>query len=316
MLTNACDLSLSPSNTGVECSSAMAATAMLFMVPRNDRFTLSDINTAGGFTAYAAGRISDIPSKRWFPLFGSYAPVRSISDSNETDVIETLDDGSMAFIRYGMYNRTYLATDGGLCLAQHMMSFRGGYSFIEVDIQGKVLFYQPADGQLGGVPTNLAYAPAPEIANLKTTYKNKWMMSFSPANYIQHSEIFAGDNSEDILSLTGLLDVTVAAGVGPQTTTNIFVTVHTDCADTDLVALYPGTGAGAIAQVSNFKITKVSDGTSVTPSAALVVGNQVKLTGTYTTGAAYKVALAIPSVLATNGVDGYEGTTAATVTIP
>lgn len=315
MLINPCDLSIAPSNTGIDCSAAMKASAMIIMMPHGSKWTDADITTAGSFTAFLNTKISANPGQRWYPIFGNNAPIASITESNESDVMETLDDGSQSFIRYGMYNRTFITTKGGLSLAAHLMSMRGSqYDFIEVDIIGQVAALQNVDGSYGGFPVNLAYAPAPEIANLKTTYKNKFMLSFSPKTYIQQGKIFASDATEDILAVTGLLDTQVTAGVTTQTATNIFVGVSTVGSKTDLVATYPG--AQGIAQVSNFIVKKKSDGTVVTISAAAIAGGEVQLTGTFTTATDYTVALAAPSVLAANGVAGYDGVIAATVSIP
>jgi len=315
-LQNPCNLNLNPVNTGVDCAAAMAATSMIILVPRTARFTLADIVSAGSFTAYLETKVHAAAADRWFPVGGALCPVRAITDSNEADVIETLDDGSMAFVRYGMYNRTYAFTDGGLCLGQALMAFPRGYSFIEVDIKGQVLCWEPSADVFGGIPTNLAYGPAPEIANLKTTYKNKLFLSFSPLNYIQNSKLFSSSSTEDILNVNGLLDAEVGVGSTTQTTTNIYVTVTSECSDTDLVALFAGTGAGHIAQVSNFVVV-AANGAVITPSAAAMEGtSQVKLTGTYTTGTNITVSLAASSVLKTNGIEGYEGVKSATVPIP
>lgn len=315
MLINPCDLSVAPSNTGIDCSAAMKASAMIIVIPIGTKWTDADITSAGSFTAFLNTKISAVPASRWYPIFGNNAPIQSITESNESDVLETLDDGSQSFIRYGMYNRTFVTTKGGLSLAAHLMSLRGSqYGFIEVDIIGQVACMINSDGSYSGFPVNLMYAPASEIANLKTTFKNRFMLSFSPKTYIQQGKIFASDSTEDILSVTGLKDTAVTVGTSTQTTTNIFVGVSTVGAKTDLVALYPG--AGGIAQVSNFVVTKKADGTMVTISAAAISSGQVQLTGTFTTGTDYVVALAAPSVLSTNGITGYDGTVSATISIP
>lgn len=315
MLINPCDLNIAQSNTGIDCSAAMKASAMIIMMPHGTKWTDADITTATSFTKFLETKISAVPALRWYPIFGNNAPIASISESNESDVTETLDDGSQSFIRYGMYNRTFVTTKGGLSLAAHLMGLRGSqYDFIEVDIIGQVAAMQNADGSYSGFPVNLAYAPASELANLKTTYKNKFMLSFSPKVYIQQGKIFASDATEDILAVTGLKDTQVTAGLTTQTATNIFVGVSTVGAKTDLVATYPG--AQGIAQVANFIVKKKSDGTVVTISAAVIEGGEVKLTGTFTTATDYTVALAAPSVMSTNGVPGYDGIIAATISIP
>lgn len=317
MLINPCNISVAPSNTGADCNAAMKASAMIIMVPRSAKWTDAQITSAGSFTKFLDTQVHAAPAQRWFPIFGNNAPVRAITEAAEADVIETFDDGSQSFIRYGMYNRTFVTNAGGIALAQHLMNFRGGsYAFIEVDITSQVMVMSNSDGSYSGFPCNLAYAPAPEIANLKTTYKNKFMLSFSPKVYIQQSILFAADSTENILAQNGLLDAQVTVGTGTQSTTNLLVGVSTIGSKTDLVALYTGTGAGTIGQVANFVVTKASDNSVVTPTACTVVSGQVQLTGTYTTATSYNVALAAPSVLKANGIEGYEGVKAATVPVP
>jgi len=254
-LVNPCSIAATPSNTGSECSDAMKASAMIIMLPKNATWTDTDLLD---FTAFLETKIHAVASARFFPIFGNSAPIRSIKDNNEADVIETLEDGSVQFIRYGMFNRTFMTTEGGLCLAKSLMAMRNNYAFIEVDITGQVAMMKNSDGTYSGFPVNLAYAPVPELSNLKTSYKNQFMLSFSPNNYIKKGVVFAGDVDEDILSLRGLYDTEVIAGSGTQSITNIFVGVQTICGDTDLVALYDTT----LAVLGNFLVTTVSDGST------------------------------------------------------
>ena len=226
---------------------------------------------------------------------------------------ETMEDGSVQFVRYGMYNRSFLTDKGGLCLASALMKLGKNFSFIDIDINGKVLQRVNADGTYSGVPLNLGYAKSPDLATLKTVYKNAFMTSFSPNDYIKKGKIFASDENEDILALRGLYDTEVfTAPVTVQTITTIFVGVKTLCAETDLVDKYDST----LAVVGNFVVTKVSDGSVVVPSAAAVVNGEIRLTGTFVSGQSYYVALAAPSVLKAAGIVGYEGTKKATVPIP
>lgn len=309
MLINACNIAANVSNTGSECSDALKATAMIIMVPKSATWTDTDLDD---FTSFLKTKIHAAAGTRFYPIFGNSAPVRQIKDSNETDVIETLEDGSMQFIRYGMFNRTFLTTEGGICLAQALMQMNRNYAFIEVDITGQVAMMRNSDGTYSGFPVNLAYAPVPELANLKTSYKNQFMLSFAPANYIKKGKVFASDADEDILSLSGLIDTDVVAGTQTQTTTNIFVGVKTECAETDLVALYDTT----LAATGNFVVTKVSDGSAVTLSAAAVQNGEIKLTGTFTSSESYTVALASAATLKAAGIEGYEGIKKATIAIP
>lgn len=328
-LVNPCNISAAVSNTGVECSDSMKAAIGIIMVPKAWKDTLANITTAGGFTAYATAKCHAAPGLRWYPIGGQSAPFRNITESNETDVIETLEDGSAQFVRYGKYNRTFVMTDGGLCLASHLMAaFRSNnYSFIEIDITGQVAFMDNGDGTFSGFPTNLAYAPASMLATLKTVYKNQFMLSFSPETYIVKGKIFSGDTTEDIISISGLIDSFVQKdATATQSTTHIFFNVLTKCGDTDLVALYPGSGAaGDMAQITNFIVKlSVTPFTVITPSAVAVVAAtstnpaQVNLTGTFVSASSYTVALAPAATLLTNGIEGYDGfnSTPATILIP
>ncbi len=308
-LVNPCSIAATPSNTGSECSDAMKASAMIIMLPKTTTWSNSDL---ADFTTYLKTKIHAVAASRFFPIFGNSAPIRNIKDNNEADVMETMEDGSVQFIRYGMFNRTFVTTEGGLCLAKALMAMKNNYAFIEVDITGQVAMMKNADGTYSGFPVNLAYAPVPELANLKTSYKNQFMLSFSPNNYIKKGVVFASDTTEDILGLRGLFDTEVIAGSGTHSTTNVYVDVQTICGDTDLVALYGAT----LAVPGNFTITKVSDGTTQVASAAAVINGEVRLTGTYTSGASYYIALAAPSVLKAAGIEGYGGTVRATIAIP
>lgn len=311
---NPCNVSAIATNTGSECSNNLKASAMLFLGLRSLEIPSSALTGIGALTAWLQIQIHADPSVRIYPLFGTAAPIRVIEDTKEGDVIETLDDGSKQFIRFGMFERMFSTTEGGLCLAQKYGKFIGNrYGFIEVDIISQIQMQLNADGSYGFFPVNLMYSPTPELANFKTSYKNKFMMNFNPLNYIGKGKVFANDGTEDFLSLRGLYDVDVAKATTTQTTTNIYVTVTTDCAQTDLTALFPT----ALPLVANFVVAlSVSPFTVVTPSAVIIVGKTVKITGTYVSESSYTVALAPASTLLTNGVIGYDGVVAAVVPIP
>lgn len=291
MLINPCNVNGQPVNTGSDCNAAMKATALIFLVPVGDKWTKADIVAAGSFTAFALARCHAAPSKRWFPIFGTSAPVRNITDTKEADVLETMEDGSVQFIRYGMYNRMYLTTQGGLALAQSLMNVPNRFSFVDVDIIGQVQNYVNPDGSYSGIPTNLVYGPAPELANLKTSYKNSFYLSFSPNVYIKKAQIFQSTQDEDVLSVRGLFDSIAyqgaanAAPVGGTRAQGGFTIVKGNTADT-----------------IDVKVNGIS-----------ISGGPVIQTGTETTDTllAAKVAAAITAAVAANG--GYTAVNAAGV---
>jgi len=307
-LVNPCNLAATSSNTGAECNNALKASAQIWLVPKTAFWQTADL---ADFTAFLNTKIHATAASRFYPIFGNSAPIRIITDNPAADVIEELEDGSVQFIRYGMYNRTFLTTEGGMDLARHLMGLSQNYAFIETDIIGQVGMMKNADGTYSGFPTNLAYPPAPMLANLKTSYKNQFMLSFSPNNYIKKGYVFSSDADEDILSLRGLYDTEVTQGSGVNSITKIYVDVTTIAGGTDLVALYGAT----LAAVGNFVLTN-ANGTPNTPSAAAVVNGEVEFTGTFATGTNITVGLAAPSVLKAAGIVGYEGTKTLAAAIP
>lgn len=218
MYINPCNLSLNPKNTGVDCDSALLATALLIFLPQSARWTDADVLAApynGNFTAFVEAKIHAVPSQRWFPIFGNSAPINVITEANEADVTETLDDGSVIFIRYGKANRTFATTKGGYCLAQKLMQFPQGYSFIEFDQDGKGARYQPNPGVYAGFPTIMLKGLSPDMAGMKTSFKNKLMITFDKVAYFVSGKLLAPDSTENILAVNGLLDVDTTLFSGP-----------------------------------------------------------------------------------------------------
>lgn len=312
-MINPCNLALTTVNTGSECDVAMKYTRQLWAMPATNSWTNTDLLN---FTAYLDTLRHASGTTRAYPIFGNNVPVKSIIDSNEADVLETFEDGSKALVRRGMFSRLFMTDKGGLLLAQKLYQINPALAFIEVDADNKTAMMTNSDGTYSPFPVNLIYAPLPELANLKTAYHNKLLIDFSGDYYIRRGKILASDGTEDILSLKGLINAQVTIGTTAQSTTHIFIGASTIDGAVDLVALYTGTGAGKIGQISNFIVTKVSDGSVVTPSAVAITNGQVDLTGTYVSGQSYYVAFAAPSVLKTNGIKGYEGTVKATIPIP
>lgn len=307
-LINPCTAGNAIKNTGVECSDAMLATYAIIMMPKSAFWEEAD---EADFTTYVNSKLHATSASRWYWLFGRAAKINGITDSPEGDVIETMEDGSKAFIRNGMFSRTFMTTKGGDCFAKALQSMPHDYAFIEIDLEGKVKRMVNADGTFSGFPVNVAYAPTPELANLKTTFKNKFSLDFSPIDYINNGDVVKGDATEDILSLKGLIDTQVVDGTTANSTTKVYVNVSTICADTDLIDLYGAT----LAVLGNFVLHNAV-GTVNTPSAVAIVSGQLEFTGTFATGTNITVSLAAPSVLLAAGIVGYEGIVSATCPIP
>jgi hypothetical protein len=316
-LVKPCSINTKPANTGIDCQAAMGPTAMLIMVPASDKWQASDELT---FLTYCITKMH-AATGRWYPILGKNAPIRSIDDGKEADVLQTFDDGATAFVRSGMYARTFMSNKGGLAYGKALRSFNGllDWAFIEVSRSGSnlnVLRMANSDGSFSGVPLNLAYAPTPKIANLKEVYENAFYINFSPDYYIGQGDIMT--TSDDLLgSLTGLKDVEIY-DAGTSTTTKLRIGVRTKGTQIDLAALYAG-----LAAVGNFIVTSSTGVVTTVASAALVAASGstpavIELTGTWTagvwnvTGAAASVWKALtPSVA---GYDAASGSVAITTT--
>ena len=308
-LIKPCAVAIAPLNTGVDCQIKMSAPAMYILVPAADRWTDADeVN----FLTLSQTKIHEVAGKRWFPLFGNNAPVRTINDGKESDVIVTYDDGSQAFIRNGTITRTLMTNKGGLAYAQALMSFNRlrGFAFIEIDKFNNVLRKKFDDGTYGGVPLNMAYAPTPDNATLKDEFKPAFSINYTAENYIQKGVISV--STDNLLDLMGLINLEFTDATGASTT-KLKVGLRTVGTNYDMVAAYP-----AVADLTTLVVTKKSDGTVVTPSAIAIVGGHLEITGVFTSGSSYIVSGSTPAALKALSptVAGYEITGSVTLLIP
>lgn len=319
MYVNPCNSEDNVINLGSECDDSLLAPAMEIFAPIGTKVRQTDIDSAGSLTEYINARLHDVPAKRWYAIFGSHQPIKSVTSANESDVLFTFQSGATKLVRRGMIIRSFMTDKGGLCLAQKLFKFNfSKYGLIEVDVMGKIQWMKGTDATsvyYAPFPINEVYGLTPTPANFTDPYQNGLYVNLDSNYYIGRGVILAPTDDEDVLNLQSLIDAQLTAGVTPSTTTNIYFKASTICGETDLVALYPGTGAGALAQITNF-IVKNAGGTVITPSAAVVDTDQIKLTGAYPTGTNITVQFNIPSVLLANGIDGYEGTVILTIAIP
>lgn len=309
-IVKACSVNVTVGNTGKECDTAMGATAMLIALHGSVKFNDTDLLDP------VAWMNTLIHQRLAFPLFGQQAPIRTITNNAESDVLVTLDDGLQVFLRYGVYNRIFETTSGGFCYARSLSSFnKSGYRVLEIDQTGQLLARLNAeDKTYSGFITDFMYAPSPIWADFKNTpYKNRFQISYSPTEVVTNGIIFSG--ADELLSMMGLIDTDIVL-VGTPTTSKIQVRVLTECAGTDLVKLYPTKFNTA----TMFVVTKASDGTVVTLTT--VVPNSttgvVDLNGTFVTGTTYLVRGATPVVWKAAAVTGYDAYTdgVLSVTIP
>lgn len=262
------------------------------------------------FAGYLTTQAHAAKAQRVYPMFGPGVPIRKITLSKESDVIAKQDDGTDIFIRYGVLSRSFATTDGGICFAEALQSLnKSGYSIIEIDNANQVLMRKNSDGTFSGLQCTFMYSPSPDLADFKTPGYTNFMIEFLPQEYVGFAEIFTGDSS--LQELVGLIDSQVTDATG-SSATKLKIAVSTICGSTDLIAQF----GAPLAALSNFVVTKDSDGTTPTMTAAAIVGGHIELTGTFVSGQKYTVALAAPSVLLAANLAGYEGIVAADILIP
>lgn len=308
-LIKACKASLTVKNTGSECNESMGPTAMIFAIPPGLSWTKTDMND---FAGYLLAQGHAAKASRVYPMFGPAAPIRKINNNKEADVIFTADDGTQIFIRYGVLNRTFGTTEGGLCFAEALQSFtKAGFSFIEIDNAGQILMRKNADGTFSGLKTTFMYSPSIDLADFKNPMFTYFALSVKPEEYIGNGVIYR-DEDNNIIDLIGLYDTDIVADAAASSTTKLKIGVHTECAETDLVALL----GSDIAQITNFIVNKKSDGSLTTITAAGIVSGHVELTGTFVSAQTYIVAGSDAPTWFTNGVEGYEAVKSVEITIP
>lgn len=295
-IVKACSVNTNIKNTGKECDTAMVATAMLIAIHSSVTFTLTDMLDPVTWLTLL------IQQRKAFPLFGQQAPINTINNNAESDILVTLDDGTQVFLRYGIYNRLFETISGGFCYAESLQSLnKSGYRLLEIDQQGQMLARKNSDGTFSGFITTFMYAPSPTWADFKTNpYKNRFQISFSPVEIVNNGIIF--ENAESLLSMMGLIDIkyTLAAAA---TTTKLKFNVLTECAEGDLVALFPS----VIVDLDLYIVTNKATGAVVTPSAAAIVSGHLELTGVFVSGQTYHVIGSTPAVWQTNLLPGYDG---------
>lgn len=296
-IVKACNVNNTPKNTGKQCDTAMVATAMLIAMQRGIEFDDTDLEDP------VAWLTTLIHQKKAFPLFGQQAPIREITNNKESDSIVTMDDGLQVFLRYGLYNRMFGTTSGGLCYAEALQSLlNSGYDIVEIDQQGQMLARKNSNGTYSPLITDFMYSPSPTLADFKNTpYKNHFAYSFSPIELVNNGIIFKGASA--LLSMSGLIESKITEGVQAESTTKIYIGVKSACADEDLIAKF----GAPLAVAGNFRIENVAAlGTAVVPSAVAIASGEIEFTGVFGTGLTFRIWGTSPATWLAAGVEGYD----------
>lgn len=305
-ITKACKVSDTVGNTGVDCEVSMGAIVQLLLVHKSFSFDATDLEDPVTFFTEA---LHAAKPGRVFPIFGNSAPVQKLGNNKEADVTATLDDGTVVPIRYGMVNKLFSTTDGGLCFAKALQSFnRSGYAVIQIDSFGRMLVRKNDDGTYGGLRTTNIWSPSPDEADFKNPGFTNFQVSYSPQEYVQRGVIL--DGGSQLSDLMGLIDSEIVDGVG--TTAHLDISIRSECAETDLIAEFSTDWN----DVTNFIVTNKATGVVITITGVTIVGGKLRLAGTFVSAATYHVEGAAPDILFGNDIEGIEVITGIDILIP
>ncbi|MDR1594297.1 MAG: hypothetical protein LBS43_07435 [Prevotellaceae bacterium] len=281
-------------NVGLpRCDVKMNTPIAVIFAPRDAKISKSD---ADDLIALIKAKSKDDSSLlRWYPVVG----IEQITDSSEEPVTGNLAaTGYTEKLRDGatIYLFEYPAR---LCKAKALKQFDqwdGGVCVISNDkkLWGRVT----ADGSLAPyLPSSVAVYGG-GFNDGQNVITSKLQINFGQqGQFIEESGFFGFEEDDDISGLTGLQNLVIAA-----TGTNKF-SVTTKCDRVNLFDLY----ADELADVDLWKVTKASDGSAVTVSAATKNATTKDFTVTFTAPTVkYYVSLAAVSDLEAKGIVGYE----------
>lgn len=308
----ACDVAQSVRNTGVECDTSFGLLAQIIAAPMLFRTPLTDVE------AEFDAAISADPGGRVYPISGDAAPIASVTNSNESDVTETLPNGQVIFIRAGYINLDLYTIRGGICFYDKLSSFIGtGFGFFLVDVDGKIMAKKFVDSTTGAV----TYGPIgatlqgvkPTFTTDTTVYKNNYTLSLNPSE-LRTAKILTG--GANLLAVTGLIDVVIKKTAAASTTI-IKVGANTECANSNMFNLY----AAGLADVDAWVVyDNAAPTTPITPTSVTqdATNKGWNLNGTWIPGHTYKVYFTTPANMRTaTVVEGFDGTIDyATILIP
>lgn len=291
-------------NTGIpDCALTLKNAVGGFLVPAN--FVLSEANLATPealIAALVAASISDNPLTRIFPL----PPFVGVTDNTEDVVMETYGYGQPAPVRDGNYNLVYRYVKGGNCMSNTLRKFNNSnYKFIGIDASG-VVYGTKVGATLKGIPLDYFYAAPFKFNDGTATAIFQFMISFRPA-FINEGLGFMQVGVAELEEVKGLLNINITLGAA-RSTNVIKVKALTGCGGVNLY----GTYSADLADATNWIVKRNGANIDLTSVAvdANIEGFTITLDATdpdYNVAGPFVVSLAAPSVLAANGIVGYEG---------
>jgi len=291
-------------NTGIaDCSLTLKNVVGGFLVPASFELTEAQLASKdAALAAILAAVNNDNPALRIYPL----PETVTMTDNSEDVVLQTFGFGAQVPVRDGKYNLTFQYTKGGNCINNALQKFNSGnYRYIGFDAAG-VLFGTKVGTSLKGIPLDYFYAAPFKFNDGANVALFAYRLSFNPA-YINSGLGFISLNVADLMAINGLQNI-VFSLVAPRAAGVFRLRATTGCAGTDLYSIY----GDELADDTNFVVTRLGNAVTITSVAKDANTGSFLFTldttdPDYNAAGPFVVNTAAPSVLAGNGVEGYEG---------
>lgn len=271
-----------------------------------------DNDTGSDFLNWIKSHIHAVGNQKVYPYGGNKQPFDDTPQNNTQPTVHTSAiTGAKRQMLAGYINLTLNTLEGGLQLAKALLAIgNSSLGVILFDQAGGFLLKKNSDGTYGFF--NSQNSPGDLILQVKDTpFTNSINISLNPQTMIQLGQYYI-DNSGAVLDLFGLTDITVDSRAAATTTS---VTVGGTYDGGDIFDDY----GSALAASSVWKVTKVSDGSTVTVSGVAQntsLKAYVLTIGAQTSGTQLKVDLQPSDVLYTNTVIGVQSLQPKIITVP
>lgn len=237
-------------------------------------------------------------STRIYPVHGFEA----VEDGTEDKVIETLDYGGKAVVREGDYDLKFRFIQGGICLVKSLRSFNGAGGYAMFFDKDTLLGVREGD-LLKAIPMQFIWTDPWKVATGSTSAMYNIQFSFKPTYMNEQLGFVKYDFAMN--EVQGLKTVILSV-LDPENFPVLKIQIIDQCSGENLYDTYETEFETETLWVA----TDPSDGSAVVVASAVADDALSAWTITLTTPSdPVNITLAIASVLAAAGVEGYEAKT-------
>lgn len=292
-------------NTGIpDCAFTMKNVVKVFLVPSSFELTEAQLSTPeSALAALVTAASADLPSQRIYPT----PEIVGVTNNSEDVVTQTLGYGVPVVVRDGKQNIQFQYLRGGNCVSNALRKFNNGnWKVLFLDADG-VLVGTKVGETIKGIPLDVFYARPFTMNDGTNVSAYTFQLTFSPA-YINEAIGFIQLPLADALAIDGLENINLK--LASRAAAVLLVTALSGCSKENLYDQY----SAELAEVTNWIVRKQSNGNQVTVTSVALDANTKSFAITqdttdpyYSATAALTLELAPPSILAANGITGYEG---------